>query len=189
MTRKALIVVDVQRDFCAGGALAASDTQSLIAPLHACIEDARRAGATIIYTKDWHPENHGSFHTHGGPWPIHCVAETSGAELMPPLKVLPGDIVIHKGVSVQGHGYSGFDATELEKKLKDMRVAHVAVAGIATEYCVKATALDALSAGFETVVLRDMIRSVQASETEKHLSDLRQAGTKDVLAAVWLQQI
>ncbi len=189
MARRALIVVDVQRDFCSGGALAASDTHSLIAPLHACIETARRAGVAIIYTKDWHPEDHGSFHTHGGPWPIHCVAETPGAELMPPLSVLPGDIVIHKGVSVEGHGYSGFDATELEKKLKDMRVSQVAIAGIATEYCVKATALDAMKAGFETVVLRDMVRSVQAQETERHLAELKQFGVREVHAADWLRQI
>ncbi len=188
MAKKALIVVDVQRDFCTGGALAASETHTLIAPLQACIESARGGGVAIIYTKDWHPENHGSFRTCGGPWPIHCVAETPGAELMPPLRALPGDIVIHKGVSVEGQGYSGFDATELEKKLKDMRVAHVAVAGIATEYCVKATALDALKAGFETVVLRDMIRSVQAQETEKHLAELRQLGVGEVRSEDWLRQ-
>src|SRR5271167_1079702 len=114
MANRALIVVDVQRDFCAGGALAASDTQSLLAPLHACIETARRAGVAIIYTRDWHPKNHSSFALYGGPWPVHCVADTPGAELMPPLRVLPGDMVIYKGVSVEGQGYSGFDATELE---------------------------------------------------------------------------
>ncbi len=187
MAKKALIVVDVQRDFCSGGALAASETHTLVGPLHTCIERARRAGAAIIYTKDWHPEDHGSFNTCGGPWPVHCVAKTVGAELMPPLSVLPGDIVIHKGVNVEGHGYSGFDATELETNLKELRISHVAVAGIATEYCVKATALDALKAGFETVVLRDMIRSVQAHETEKHLEELNQAGAKDVSAETWLE--
>lgn len=189
MSKKALIVVDVQRDFCAGGALAASDTHSLIAPLHDCIQAARRAGAAIIYTKDWHPENHSSFQTHNGPWPIHCVAETAGAELMPPLSVHPRDIVIHKGVSVEGQGYSAFDATELETKLRELGVAHVAVSGIATEYCVKATALDALKAGFETVVLRDMIRSVQSQETEKILAELDQAGAKAVHSAEWFEKL
>jgi nicotinamidase/pyrazinamidase len=188
VVKKALIVVDVQRDFCSGGALAASETHTLLGPLHACIERARRVGAVIIYTKDWHPEDHASFHPCGGPWPVHCVAKTAGAELMPPLTVMLGDIVIQKGVSVEGHGYSGFDATELETKLRQLEVAHVAVAGIATEYCVKATALDALKAGFETVVLRDMIRSVQAHDTEKHLAELNRAGAKDISADEWLEE-
>lgn len=182
-------MVDVQRDFCAGGALAASETHSLISPLHDCIQAARCAGAAVIYTKDWHPENHSSFDTHGGSWPIHCVAETAGAELMPPLSVHPGDIVIHKGVSVEGQGYSGFDGTELENKLRELQVAHVAVAGIATEYCVRATALDALKAGFETVVLRDMIRSVQSQETEKVLAELDRAGAKAVRSVEWFKKL
>jgi nicotinamidase/pyrazinamidase len=184
---KALIVVDVQRDFCTGGALAASETDSLIEPLHAYIEAARLSGAAIVYTKDWHPENHGSFQNRGGPWPIHCLAETVGAELTPPLSARSGDIVVHKGVSVEGPGYSGFEETGLAGKLQKLRVGHVAISGLATEYCVKATALDALKAGFETVVLRDLIRSVRDQETERHLAELKAAGVKVVSSGAWLK--
>src|SRR5215470_10785799 len=109
MGKAALIVVDVQRDFCEGGALAAADTLSLLEPLKASIEAARRAGVAIVFTKDWHPEVHSSFQKNAGPWPIHCVAGTSGAELMPPLATEDGDVIIEKGMDVNGAGYSGFE--------------------------------------------------------------------------------
>src|ERR1700758_1203808 len=119
MKKAALIVVDVQRDFCESGALAAADTLSLLNPLQACIKAARRAGAVIVYTQDWHPANHSSFKTNGGPWAVHCVADSPGAELMPPLRAGAGDVVIHKGVEVDGAGYSGFELTGLAERLKE----------------------------------------------------------------------
>jgi nicotinamidase/pyrazinamidase len=183
----ALIVVDVQRDFCEGGALASADTLSLLKPLQETIEAARRAKAAIVYTKDWHPEDHGSFHTHGGPWPVHCAADSAGAELMPPLKALADEIVVHKGVHKHGAGYSGFELTGLEERLKKLGVKRLAVTGIATEYCVRATALDGLRAEFETVVLTDLIRAVQPAETPKVLDELKKAGAKTATAADWLK--
>src|SRR5271155_522791 len=117
MTR-ALIVVDVQRDFCAGGALSAADTLSLLQPLHNFIAAARHARVKIIFTQDWHPPNHSSFATQGGPWPVHCVAGSHGSELMPPLAAEAGDLVIHKGQTVEGAGYSGFESTLLSEKLR-----------------------------------------------------------------------
>lgn len=189
MGKAALIVVDVQRDFCEGGALAATDTLSLLQPLQECIEATRRAKAVIVYTKDWHPEDHSSFHTSGGPWPVHCAAETPGAELMPPLQPSPDEIVVHKGVERHGAGYSGFELTGLEKHLKTLHVTRVAVCGIATEYCVRATALDGLQSGFETVVLRDLIRAVQAAETDRVLKELELVGAKTITAAEWLKSL
>src|ERR1700686_3025836 len=105
MTKSALVVVDVQRDFCEGGALAAANTLSLLPPLQKFIDEARRQGALVVFTQDRHPSNYSSFKAHGGPWPVHCVAGTPGAELMPPLHASAEDVVIHKGVGVNGAGY------------------------------------------------------------------------------------
>jgi nicotinamidase/pyrazinamidase len=187
--KSALIVVDVQRDFCEGGALAASDTLSLLAPLQQTIEKARSAGSTIVFTKDWHPASHGSFSPNGGPWPVHCVENTAGAELMPPIAAAPGDIVIHKGVPVDGPGYSGFDDTGLASQLSQRGVSDVAVTGVATEYCVRATALDAAATGFSTVVLEDVIRAVNANETGKILTELKNSGVSVVTAKQWFDQL
>ena len=189
MAEAALIVVDVQRDFCEGGALAAADTLSLLAPLEECIEAAREAGAVIVFTRDWHPPNHSSFRPNGGPWPVHCVAETEGAELMPPLRVQANDLMIHKGVAVDGAGYSAFDSSGLDESLKKLGVSRIAVSGIATEYCARATALDGLKAGFETVVLADVIRPVQPNATAGVLAELERAGARGISAGEWLKGI
>ena len=186
MRRAALIVVDVQRDFCEGGALAAAYTLSLLEPLGQCIEAARRAGAVIVYTQDWHPENHSSFQENGGPWPMHCVANSQGAELMPPLRAEEGDVIIRKGVAVDGAGYSGFEDTGLAEKLRELKVERIGVSGIATEYCVRATALDGLQAGFETTVLADLIRAVNPKETPRVWRELKRAGAHIHTAAEWL---
>jgi nicotinamidase/pyrazinamidase len=189
MARVALIVVDVQRDFCEGGALAAVDTLSLLKPLKECIEAARRANAMIIYTQDWHPLDHSSFQINGGPWPVHCAADSLGAELMPPLKAQADELVIYKGVRADGAGYSGFELTELEGRLKELKIERVAVGGIATEYCVRATALDALQSGFKTVVLTDLTRAVRPQEAVHVLDELKKAGAKTTSAAEWLESL
>ena len=186
MTSSALVVVDVQRDFCEGGALAAANTLSLLEPLQKFIAEAKRHGALVVFTQDWHPANHSSFKANGGQWPVHCVAGTQGAELMPPLKAGPDDVVIHKGVGVSGAGYSGFDETSLRQQLRDNGIMSVGVAGIATEYCVCATALDALKSEFETTVLKDLIRAVQDKEVPQVLAELQKAGVIVGDSAAWL---
>jgi nicotinamidase/pyrazinamidase len=189
MAKAALIVVDVQRDFCEGGALAAADTSSLLEPLGKAIDEARRAGAVIVYTRDWHPDDHSSFAAGGGPWPVHCVANTRGAEFMPPLKPEKEDIILSKGIPIDGPGYSGFNDTGLDEKLKQLGVKKIAVTGIATEYCVRATALDAEKAGFETAVLRDLVRAVRPEETPKIMNELERAGVKNEKAAEWIREL
>jgi nicotinamidase/pyrazinamidase len=186
MTKAALIVVDVQRDFCEGGALAASNTISLLQPLKKFVEEARSMGILVVCTQDWHPEKHSSFQANGGPWPVHCVAGQAGAELMPPLRAEAGDVVIQKGVGVDGAGYSGFDETPLEKELHEKGITRVGVTGIATEYCVRATALDAHKAKFETAVLEDLIRAVQDKDAPKVLGELRAAGVEVQKSAEWM---
>ena len=178
MSKSALIVVDVQNDFCEGGALAAADTASLIEPLHQYVEAARRKGAVIVYTQDWHPVEHSSFQKNDGPWPVHCVAGSEGAELKAPLRASAGDVLIHKGVAIHGPGYSGFESTELADRLRSLGVERVLLSGIATEYCVRATALDALKEGFETLIVRDLVRAVDPEQTAAVLEELQNAGAK-----------
>jgi len=189
MTKSALVVVDVQRDFCEGGALAAANTLSLLPPLQRFIAEAKRQGALVVFTQDWHPANHSSFKVNGGPWPVHCVAGTPGAELMLPVNAGAEDVVIHKGVGVNGAGYSGFDETSLQQQLRDSGITRVGVAGIATEYCVRATALDALKAKFETTVLEDLIRAVQEKEVPHVLAELGQVGVKLSNSVAWLAAV
>jgi nicotinamidase/pyrazinamidase len=186
MAKAALIVVDVQRDFCEGGALAAADTLSLLEPLQKDIEEARRKGAVIVFTRDWHPANHSSFEANGGPWPVHCVADSKGAEIMLPPHPVASDLIVNKGIGVEGAGYSGFEDTGLAEQLKHLKVDRVGVTGIATEYCVRATALDSAKAGFQTEVLSDAIRAVKPEETARVLSELRSAGVRTATAAQWL---
>lgn len=185
MTR-ALIVVDVQRDFCEGGALAAADTLSLLTPLDSFVATARHAGVKIVFTQDWHPPNHSSFRAQGGPWPAHCVADSRGAELMPPLTAEPDDLVARKGQTVDGAGYSGFENTALAEQLRALGVEDVAVCGVATEYCVRATAIDAAQAGFRVTVLTDLIRPIQLAATEGILRDMAAVGIKATTAHSWL---
>jgi nicotinamidase/pyrazinamidase len=189
MTKTALIVVDVQKDFCEGGALSAADTLSLLEPLRKQVEEARQKGALIVYTRDWHPKNHSSFRSQGGPWPVHCVADTNGAQLMPPLEAQKEDVIVNKGVSTDGAGYSGFEDTGLAKQLRDAGVDKVGVTGIATEYCVRATALDSVQARFDTTVLSDLIRAVNPSATEKILAELKQSNVRVSTSEEWLASL
>lgn len=181
-----LIVVDVQRDFCEGGALAASNTLALMAPLQRFIARARQQGSLIVFTQDWHPPDHSSFKQNGGEWPVHCVANSRGAELMPPLAAKPEDLLVRKGRDRNAQGYSAFESTGLAETLRKQNIQSVAVCGIATEFCVRATALDAQAAGLQTAVLTDLIRPVEAGTTKAALREIRDRGIETVDSATWL---
>jgi nicotinamidase/pyrazinamidase len=183
---RALIVVDVQRDFCHGGALAAADTLTLLQPLHDFIVAARQAGVHIVFTQDWHPSNHSSFRNQGGPWPVHCLANSPGAELMPPLRAEASDLLIHKGETVAGPGYSGFDGTALAETLPALAVQDLAVCGVATEYCVRATALDAAKAGLRVSVLSDLVRPVKVNDGHSALQEMSGHGVAILESQLWL---
>ena len=189
MMKRALLVVDVQKDFCEGGALAASDTGSLIKPLQCTIEASRLRKCVIVFTQDWHPQNHNSFEVNGGKWPIHCVAGSYGAELTPPLKVLLGELIVRKGETRESDGYSAFESNGLSEQLHSLGVKSVAVSGIATEYCVRATALDAIKAGFHVALLIDLIRPVDSKLTSGVLSELSAAGIKLLDSNTWLHNL
>jgi nicotinamidase/pyrazinamidase len=170
----ALIVVDVQHDFLPGGALAVASGDRIFAPIDALAPRFRR----VYATRDWHPLDHSSYAQYGGPWPVHCVAGTRGAAFDARLDLRKIDAVIDKGVARDTDGYSGFAATSLASDLRVHGVRRVFVCGLATDYCVKATALDAHAAGFATVVVADASAAVdvQPGDEERALEELRAAG-------------
>ncbi|ACJ15500.1 nicotinamidase-like amidase [Thermococcus onnurineus NA1] len=176
MPEDALIVVDMQRDFMPGGALPVPDGDKIIPRVNEYIRKFKERGALIVATRDWHPEDHISFMDQGGPWPKHCVQNTPGAEFV---VELPEDaVIISKAADPDKEAYSGFEGTNLAEILKEKGVKRVYVCGVATEYCVKATALDAVRHGFETYLLRDAVRGINPEDEENALRELEQAGVK-----------
>lgn len=169
-----LIVVDVQNDFCPGGALAVADGDAVLAPINDLIERVE----FVVATRDWHPADHASFQAQGGPWPEHCLQGSAGAELHPDLDREGIDAVVDKGQDRDLEGYSGFEATQLEAILRARAVDTVHVAGLALDYCVRATALDAHRAGFDVILHRDATRAVDVSpgDGERTVQELREAG-------------
>lgn len=156
----ALIVVDVQRDFCPGGALAVAGGDQIVPVINEAIPRFSR----VIYTRDWHPEGHCSFSDApqftDKSWPRHCVAHSEGAAFHPGLLVVPHAVVVNKGRHADAEAYSGFGGTDLLHVLRAANVLHLYVCGLATDYCVKHTVLDALRAGYPVTVLSDAIRGV-----------------------------
>src|SRR4051794_35307337 len=172
----ALIIVDVQNDFCPGGALAVAEGDEVIEPLH------RLAGEVevVVATRDWHPDDHHSFTRHGGVWPDHCIAGTEGAELHPDLDRDRIHHTVDAG-AVTGHeGFDKFEHTDLEEYLRERDVERVHVGGLALDYCVKHTALGAARRGFPTVVHLEATRAVdvQDGDGDRALEELRAAGVE-----------
>jgi nicotinamidase-related amidase/vacuolar-type H+-ATPase subunit E/Vma4 len=178
--KSGLIVVDVQKDFTPGGALAVPDGDKIIPAINKYIEEFKKAGGKVFATRDWHPENHISFKERGGPWPPHCVQNTEGAEFHPDLK-LPEDVeVVSKAYEPDKDAYSGFEGTDLEERLRRYGVERVFVCGLATDYCVKNTVLDAVSRGFETFLLTDAIKGIDANpgDSERAIEEMKQRGAR-----------
>lgn len=170
--RRALIAVDVQADFAPGGALAVPHGDEVVGPLN----ELARSGAfdLVVATRDWHPATHASFAEQGGPWPEHCVAGTLGAQLVGGLDRDAIDVVVDKGTDPSTEGYSGFEGTGLAGLLREHGIEEVVVAGLATDFCVRATALDALAAGFRVTV--DTAASRGIGDIEAALDEVRSAG-------------
>jgi nicotinamidase/pyrazinamidase len=174
--RRALVIVDFQNDFTPGGALAVRDGDAIAAR----IDELARSGeyALVVATRDWHPPDHGSFAAQGGPWPEHCVQGTPGAELHPALDRALVDVVVDKGQDPATEGYSGFEATGLAELLRERDIDEVTVVGLATDYCVKNTALDALRDGFGVTVDSTAVRAVEIrpGDGSRALEEVRIAG-------------
>ena len=182
----ALLVVDVQNDFAdPSGSLYVQDGEQVVPFINREIDRAQEAGVPVVYTKDWHPPDTPHFAEHGGKWPVHCVRDTWGAEFHPDLKAVGEVILKAKGPE---DGYSGFSVehlptgerreTGLEQRLRDRGVDHVVIVGLATDYCVKETALDAVRKGFDAEVLTAAIRpvDVEPGDGDRALHDLEHAG-------------
>lgn len=181
----ALVIVDVQNDFCPGGALPCPEGDKVIPPLNDLAERFDRQGQTVVATRDWHPEDHMSFEEQGGPWPPHCVQGTEGAAFHPELDLPEGTVEIKKGDDPDAEDYSGFLGSDdrgrsLAEVLEAEGVERVFVGGLATDYCVKETTLDALDEGFETYLVDDAHRGVDAQDSQEAVEEMTEAGAETV---------
>ena len=163
----ALLVVDMQVDFCQGGALAAYDTESVIEEVNKLIDEYSTEGRLVIFTRDWHPENHCSFRDFGGQWPAHSVKDTRGAQLHPALVIPDCHLLVSKATEPDKEAYSGFDGTGLDRLIKNLRISSLEVCGIATEYCVRSSVEDAVRLGYKVEVRREAIRPVALGSPEE----------------------
>jgi len=173
---RALLIVDFQNDFTPGGALAVPQGDEIAERINALA--ASGDYDLVVATRDWHPADHGSFAEQGGPWPVHCVADTEGAQLHPALDQSNVDVIVDKGQDASTEGYSGFEGTRLGELLRERGITQVTVVGLATDYCVKNTALDALREGFQVTVDATAVRGVEVApgDSERALAEVRAAG-------------
>ncbi|MGB8509303.1 MAG: nicotinamidase [Pyrinomonadaceae bacterium] len=177
--RRALIIVDVQNDFCPGGTLAVARGDEVVAPLNKLIEEFLAGGELVVKSRDWHPARTKHFTDYGGTWPVHCVQETVGAQFHQDLIEDARIVVVSKGTGDEDN-YSAFDGTELAQLLRERGVTEVWVGGLATDYCVKQTVLDALREGFEVKALTRAMRAVnlQPGDGARALEEMRRAGAE-----------
>lgn len=181
--KDALIIVDVQVDFCPGGALAVKDGDQVVPLLNRYIERFRQCDSPIFATRDWHPAVTKHFKAYGGVWPVHCVQDTAGGAFYDRLALDGEVIIISKGTSAESDSYSGFDGVDdrgvpLAECLRQFGVEHIHVGGLATDYCVKHTVLDGLKLGFKVSLLEDAVRGVDlaAGDSARAIDAMVQAG-------------
>lgn len=174
--RAALIVVDPQNDFCPGGSLPVAEGDEIFDVINGLMPTFSH----VFATQDWHPPEHRFFQAYGGPWPYHCLEGTRGAAFQSRLNAEGIQETVRKGTDPNLDGYSGFAGTDLAERLRRRGVRRVFVAGLATDYCVKATAIEAIREGFETYVLTDAIRAVDVApgDGERSLREMEVAGAR-----------
>jgi nicotinamidase/pyrazinamidase len=179
-----LLVIDIQNDFLPEGALPVPNGEQVIGPLNDYIAVFESASLPIVASRDWHPPDHCSFQTHGGPWPAHCVAGTTGADFAGALALPPDTSIISKATLPDCESYSDFEGTGLADRLNRTGVTRVFVGGLATEYCVLATVEDALHLGFRVVLLVDALRpiNVHATDGDRAIAQMVRGGA---IAALW----
>lgn len=175
-TGDALMVIDVQNDFCPGGALAIDQGDRVVPVLNRWIEAAKRAGVPVYASRDWHPAIHPSFAAEGGPWPVHCLQDTPGAAFHPDLTLPRAAVTVTKGTRFDKDQYSAFDETGLAEALRTRGVARLWIGGLAEDVCVRATALDAAAAGFDVHVIAEATRAVTPDGGEAARREMRDAG-------------
>jgi nicotinamidase/pyrazinamidase len=174
----ALVVVDVQNDFCAGGSLAVPDADAIVPVINDLVPRFEHR----VFTRDWHPANHCSFSDNpefvDGSWPAHCVRDTPGAAFCPDLDVPEDAVIVDKATGIDRDAYSGFQDTSLADELRSRGVARVFVCGLATDYCVKTTLLDAVRDGFDAVLIEDACRGIDvpAGTVADAVDEMKTAG-------------
>jgi nicotinamidase/pyrazinamidase len=181
--RAGLLIVDVQNDFCPGGALPVPEGDRVVSVLNRYIDAAAARGATVFASRDWHPAVTVHFKPYGGPWPVHCVQGTDGARFHPDLRLPATAIVVTKGERADSHGYSVFEGhtSDGQSFLSDLRergIDQLYVGGLATDYCVRHSVLDALSAGLSVTVLEDAIAGVDPEDSSRALVQMRGGGAR-----------
>ena len=179
--KRALIVVDVQNDFCPGGALGVPHGDEVVAPLNALIKEFLMRGEIVVKSRDWHPPQTKHFADYGGTWPVHCVRDTPGAEFHRELLDDPRIIIISKGMGDEDN-YSAFDGTELAQLLRQHGVKEVWVGGLATDYCVKQTVLDARREGFQVKAITGAMRAVEINPGDgaRAIEEMQRSGAEIV---------
>jgi nicotinamidase/pyrazinamidase len=180
-SKQALIVVDVQNDFCPGGTLAVAHGDEVVTPLNDLIDEFLKRGDPVYKSRDWHPPQTKHFQAHGGTWPVHCVQNTRGAEFHPHLKDDPRIRIVSKGLG-DTDCYSAFDETNLAAQLREQGVKELVVGGLATDYCVKETVLAGLKEGFKVKAVENAMRPVdlQPGDGERAIEEMRTAGAEIV---------
>lgn len=173
----ALIVVDVQNDFCPGGSLPIRNGDEVVPVLNRWIETAVRAGALVFASRDWHPPDHLSFASRGGIWPPHCVQRSQGAAFHPDLRLPEDAVIISKGTDRDREAYSAFEGTDLAERLTRRGRTRLWIGGLAQDYCVKQTVLEARRLGFEVHLIEPATRAVNLHPDDgvRALAEMRQA--------------
>lgn len=179
-----LVIVDVQNDFVSGS-LAVPDGGEVVEPLNAWIEAFEHEGLVIVATRDWHPPNHCSFQEQGGRWPPHCIARTKGAAFVSGLKLPWGTWLVSKATAPEREAYSGFEGTDLDARLKRLGAKRLFIGGLATDYCVLRTVLDAIPRGYETFVIEDAIRAVDAQPGDGEEAQAAMSRAGAVFVRLW----
>ena len=174
----ALSIVDVQIDFCPGGALPIEHGDRVVPVLNRWIAAASEAHAPIFASRDWHPRRHLSFIESGGPWPVHCVQDTNGARFHPNLELPDSAIIVTKGVRFDRDQYSAFDETGLAVELRTLNIGRVWIGGLAQDVCVCATVVGARREGFETIVIEDATLPVTLAGGERSNDEMRRVGAR-----------
>lgn len=172
----AVLVIDVQKDFCPGGALAVKDGDAVVPLLNQWIEAAFLKGSPVYLSRDWHPLKHPSFKDYGGPWPPHCIQDTDGARFHPDLKRPENTVVVTKGVRFDLDQYSVFDQTGLSGRLKQDRIRTLWVGGLTQDVCVLHSVMDALKEGFTVNVIAEATRPVSEEDGRKAIEKMKTAG-------------
>ena len=187
----ALLITDIQRDFLPGGALPVADGDEIIPVLNEYARRFEDAKAHVFASRDWHPPNHMSFKAQGGPWPPHCIQDTLGAKFSPDLKLPEGIVVISKATNPEHESYSVFDGTSFAHELEMCEVKRLFIGGLATDYCVVNTVLDARKLGYETIVLMDATLgiNVEPDDAKKAVEAMQKAGAKQITMADFPDEI